>query len=619
QFWNWDTMLEKQEEPVRTFTLDEIEGLNLTTSLDSIRNVITVQAGVRRAIWGCVYSLDDLDLLYAPPGATIERRIAVDDILSPNPFQMGEDELGDNQWRWEGVGTARFDVWNKDVDVHGHVISFYNPNRNRWEERRDIDGGYEIHQYFNGDGYLTVRLVNNWDWAIRPATAEFTYDPAHSESDSNGYRRGVGETPASNIGGTFIKDYGEISVFSRGRDSMLKYGPRNLELKGDWYHDTTVSSDSQLIEKIRRRTEEPLPTTDAITIAGDPRLQLGDAITITDPPGFGDEVTMQILGISREWDVDSGLTDTLTVHMYRVVHDAGPSNVDAGEDVFEWEVGEQFSRTATYNPGDGTDIQTQWEIIAGSDSVGVAIPPGDTVTLAVNGVGWWRLRFTVTTEFGSASDIFELHTVGGSGGGMPANPGEALWIGDDPGKNHFNVGIGQPGDGGYGDEDHLDYDMDEIEDGFEDDRYFFLNDDGNVIFRMHVENGRTTQGTKYPRSELRELDPNGSDDNDWDSSEGVHYMKGRSRVNVVPFSGNPKPEVCFTQIHDEDSDLCRVITTKGGQGAEGLRLKLLWTDDGNEDSVFIKDSYDLGEWVDWEWRFVDGQLTFYLNGENVWS
>src|SRR5690606_27068407 len=55
RFWNWNTMLSKQSNRVRTFTLDQVEGLNLTTSLDSIRNVITVQASSRPAIDGKGY------------------------------------------------------------------------------------------------------------------------------------------------------------------------------------------------------------------------------------------------------------------------------------------------------------------------------------------------------------------------------------------------------------------------------------------------------------------------------------------------------------------------------------------------------------------------------------
>src|SRR5690606_29049057 len=124
---------------------------------------------------------------------------------------------------------------------------------------------------------------------------------------------------------------------------------------------------------------------------------------------------------------------------------------------------------------------------------------GDTVNIEVTGEGWWRLRFTVTTEFGSAWDTFDLHTEQ-SGGGMPVSPGDALWIGPGSGKNHFNVGIGIPdgNEDGYQDGDTIHIDQDEIEDGFVQDPNFILTENGDVQFRIGVNDGRTSQGTNYP-------------------------------------------------------------------------------------------------------------------------
>src|SRR5690606_28179559 len=65
------------------------------------------------------------------------------------------------------------------------------------------------------------------------------------------------------------------------------------------------------------RTVEPIPTTDAITIAGDPRLQMGDTIEIKDPEGMGETLRVQILGISRTFSRDGGLEDVLTVELVR--------------------------------------------------------------------------------------------------------------------------------------------------------------------------------------------------------------------------------------------------------------------------------------------------------------
>ena len=85
---------------------------------------------------------------------------------------------------------------------------------------------------------------------------------------------------------------------------------------------------------------------------------------------------------------------------------------------------------------------------------------------------------------------------------LPANPGEALWIGYAGGKNHYNVGIGQGTSGGN---NHEDFAQSLIEDGYTDPDKFFLNAEGNCVFRINAGAGRTSSNTAHPRSELREL------------------------------------------------------------------------------------------------------------------
>jgi hypothetical protein len=70
-----------------------------------------------------------------------------------------------------------------------------------------------------------------------------------------------------------------------------------------------------MISYLMPGTERPVPTTQAITIAGDPRLQFGDTLRIHDRDGFGERVDVQIQGIRRSYSVDNGLTDTLSVEM----------------------------------------------------------------------------------------------------------------------------------------------------------------------------------------------------------------------------------------------------------------------------------------------------------------
>src|SRR5690606_5784204 len=106
----------------------------------------------------------------------------------------------------------------------------------------------------------------------------------------------------------------QVVTFS-DQDSIDKYGARNYKLSGDWVQDKF--SAEALNKYLLSRTVEPIPTTDAIEIAGDPRLQLGDTIEVLDPDGFGERMRLRIRGIRREYSRDGGLTDTLAVELVR--------------------------------------------------------------------------------------------------------------------------------------------------------------------------------------------------------------------------------------------------------------------------------------------------------------
>src|SRR5690606_646636 len=132
---------------------------------------------------------------------------------------------------------------------------------------------------------------------------------------------------------------------------------------------------------------------------------------------------------------------------------------------------------------------------------------------------------------------------------------------------------------------------------------WYLNDDGNVEFRVKITEGRTSNNTKYPRTELREFeepDENGGDpDSDraaWNGSSGTHWMKGRSRVKQV---AREKPWVCFFQIHDADSDLIRVQTEHRSNGSLFLNIRYTPNDSGGSElKQEALGSYQLGQWVD---------------------
>jgi hypothetical protein len=74
--------------------------------------------------------------------------------------------------------------------------------------------------------------------------------------------------------------------------------------------------------------------------------------------------------------------------------------------------------------------------------------------------------------------------------------------------------------------------------------YFYRAADGSLVSWCPVT-GVTTPGSVFPRSELRETNPNGTLDN-WSAAAGTATLNATLAVNVVPSTG----KVVVGQIHD---------------------------------------------------------------------
>ncbi|MEP3482590.1 MAG: polysaccharide lyase family 7 protein [Fuerstiella sp.] len=74
-------------------------------------------------------------------------------------------------------------------------------------------------------------------------------------------------------------------------------------------------------------------------------------------------------------------------------------------------------------------------------------------------------------------------------------------------------------------------------------KFFTVDAQGNLVFWCPV-NGATTEGTSYPRSELREMLEPGNPDRNW-TAAGSHILTARCQVQQVPSSR----KVIIGQIH----------------------------------------------------------------------
>jgi hypothetical protein len=94
---------------------------------------------------------------------------------------------------------------------------------------------------------------------------------------------------------------------------------------------------------------------------------------------------------------------------------------------------------------------------------------------------------------------------------------------------------------------------------FQDPEDFHLNKaKTGVVFRANA-GGTTTSGSKYPRSELREMIDGGKKEAAWSNASGEHIMTITQAITALP---PKKPQVVAGQIHDDEDDVVMIRLEK---------------------------------------------------------
>jgi hypothetical protein len=137
-------------------------------------------------------------------------------------------------------------------------------------------------------------------------------------------------------------------------------------------------------------------------------------------------------------------------------------------------------------------------------------------------------------------------------------------------------------------------------DSYAKDPYFVVQGEG-VRFRAPV-NGVTTSGSGYPRSELREMTDNGSENADWSSGSGTHTLVVDEAVTKLPAD---KPQVVTAQIHDDEDDVS-VFRLEGS--------KLYVTDGDTTHHKLVTSSYVLGTRFQAKFVVSGNKIKAYYNG-----
>lgn len=277
RFWNRDTILAKSTDIVRDVYLDHLNGLKITNTLDGVRNIWSMDALRKVTRFQTVVEAQSYDQFYVGGGERRTYTVWMDDVVSIDPGKVPRY-------------TAA--TWNDDIEF-GYVVQWLESGV--WQENNLKISGVDVYSYLNEFGETVVEISNGYA------------EPARLASN-------IGR-PTLRIPGSQVVDYGNQVLTLKDTASIDKYMGRNIRLSGDWYQEYT--NQVGLISDMLVRTARPVPTTDQITLAGDPRIQLGDAVRIHDPDGLGSQFDVQIYGIRRTFDVDSGVTDTYSIELSR--------------------------------------------------------------------------------------------------------------------------------------------------------------------------------------------------------------------------------------------------------------------------------------------------------------
>lgn len=284
RFWNYETIQMLQNNPVRSIDLDQLTGLRFTNWSDSIRNIITVNATDRRSGSAVVFEAQGEWDFVIPGGTRKTWRIGVPDMQTHSP---------ESPARYRTIASGSQPVWSNAV-IHGYVVQWLHDNGSYFEDASFVSG-IEIDEWIDFEGNLVIQIRNGYK------------EPARLWADANhtGLR----------IGGTKLFDITENTYTYKDVPSTNKYGGRNLQLTGPWYQE--FHNQQGGISRLLSVTKDPVPDTENITLAGDPRIQLGDTFRVSDPEGFGARFDMQVFGITRTYNVASGLSDTYAVKLIK--------------------------------------------------------------------------------------------------------------------------------------------------------------------------------------------------------------------------------------------------------------------------------------------------------------
>lgn len=123
----------------------------------------------------------------------------------------------------------------------------------------------------------------------------------------------------------------------------------------------------------------------------------------------------------------------------------------------------------------------------------------------------------------------------------------------------------------------------------------------NGVTRLRVlAGGATTSGSGYPRVELREMAPDGSNAA-WNSRTGTHRLFAQFAVTALP---PVKPHIVVGQIHNSSDDVLMIR----------LERNRLFVERDGDEVVLLTSNYQLGTVATYEINTTGGVTRVMFNG-----
>ncbi|GAB3413817.1 polysaccharide lyase family 7 protein [Flindersiella endophytica] len=139
------------------------------------------------------------------------------------------------------------------------------------------------------------------------------------------------------------------------------------------------------------------------------------------------------------------------------------------------------------------------------------------------------------------------------------------------------------------------------------DPWFLPTQECDGVRLRSAVNGVTTGGSSYPRSELREMTSDGSDEAAWSSTDGTHTMTIEQTVTHLP---NEKQHLVVGQIHGGDDDVS-VFRVEGNS---------LYVTNGDDPHYrLVTDNFALNQRFQVKFTVSGGTIHAFYNGKEVAS